>query len=101
MSLRTVMKPHMKNNAVTMVSARVFVDGSAVTTGVSDSEAIPFSLRTGMPFRASQALKPELIQSNHFPGIQFLQDTSLANDGFSFRFLAGQGLPVHGRTSIA
>jgi hypothetical protein len=43
----------MKNNAVTMVSARVFVDGSAVTTGVSDSEAIPFSLKTGMPFRAS------------------------------------------------
>jgi hypothetical protein len=53
MSLRTVMKPHMKNNAVTMVSARAFVDGSAVKTGVSDAEDIPFSLKAGVPCRIS------------------------------------------------
>jgi hypothetical protein len=52
-SLRTVMKPHMKNNAVTMVSARVFVDGSAVTAGISHIEDIPFSLVAGVPFGIS------------------------------------------------
>ena len=57
MSFRTVMKPHMKNSAVTMVRARAFVEGWSVTAGVSDMEVIPFSRRAGVSFTISQAQK--------------------------------------------
>jgi hypothetical protein len=36
MSLRTVMKPHMKNSVVTIVNAREFVFVPVASVGVSD-----------------------------------------------------------------
>src|ERR1019366_6460058 len=44
MSLRTVMKPHMKNSVVTIVNAREFVVGPATTADVSDVGDMRFLL---------------------------------------------------------